>query len=236
MVRLGSGDRRRTLSRKVVDVVFGQGHRHTARGQMTRLIGIAGPSGSGKSELSRRLSAVTGAPVVSLDSYYRDLSHLTFDERAKVNFDEPASLDDGLLLTQCAALSRGEAIDVPHYDFSRHARVAGTQRLEPREMVIIEGLFTLYWNDLRALLHTGVYVELEDAACYARRLARDVRERGRTPESVERQYFSTVRPMAEKYIWPTRCHAGVVVRGDAVLEESVAKVMAAVQLASSARI
>ncbi len=193
---------------------------------MTRLIGIGGASGSGKSALARRLSEVTGAPVVSLDSYYRDLSHLTFDERAKVNFDEPASLDHGLLLTQCAALSRGETIDVPHYDFSRHTRVAGSQRIEPGEVVIIEGLFTLYWHSLRDLLHVGVYVDLEDTICFARRLARDVRERARTPESVEQQYFTTVRPMAEKYIWPTRQHADVIVRGDALLEESVAKVLA----------
>ena len=193
---------------------------------MTRLIGIAGPSGSGKSVLARRLSTVTGAPVVSLDSYYRDLGHLPLDERAKCNFDDPASMDDAFLLAHCVALANGEPIDVPRYDFSSHTRVADTQRIEPGGTVIIEGLFTLYWNDLRHLLHAGVYVELEDALCYARRLARDVRERGRTPECVERQYFSTVRPMAEKYIWPTRIHAGVIVRGDSPLEESVATVLA----------
>ena len=191
----------------------------------TRIIGIAGPSGSGKSELSRRLSAVLGAPIVSLDSYYRDLTHLSLDERADTNFDEPASLDDTLLLAQCEALFRGEAIDVPHYDFSCHTRVAGTQRVQPGETVIIEGLFTLYWKHLRHMLHAGVYVDLEDEVCYARRMARDVRERGRTPESVEHQYATTVRPMAEKYIWPTRRHAGLVVRGDALLEESVAAVL-----------
>jgi uridine kinase len=191
----------------------------------TRIIGIAGPSGSGKSGLSRRLSAATGAPVVSLDSYYRDLSHLSLEARAKTNFDEPASLDDELLLAQCTALAAGNSIDVPHYDFSCHTRVAGTQHIEPGAMVIVEGLFTLYWNDLRHLLHASVYVELEDEICYARRLARDVRERGRTPESVEHQYFSTVRPMAEQYIWSTRRHANIVVRGDALLDESVATVL-----------
>jgi len=193
---------------------------------MTRLIGIAGPSGSGKSELARRLSAVTGAPVVSLDSYYRDLGHLPLEERAKCNFDEPVSMDNALLLSQCVALASGKPIDVPRYDFSRHTRVADTHPVEPGGTVIIEGLFTLYWNDLRHLLHASVYVELDDAVCYARRLARDVSERGRTPECVERQYFATVRPMAEKYIWPTRRHAGVIFRGDSPLEECVAKVLA----------
>jgi len=191
----------------------------------TRLIGVAGPSGSGKSELSRRLAAAIGAPVVSLDSYYRDLTHLPLDERAATNFDEPASLEHELLLTQCQALFDGEAIDVPHYDFSCHTRVPGTQRVHPGETVIVEGLFTLYWKELRRMLHASVYVDLEDEACYARRLARDVRERGRTPESVEFQYFETVRPMAEQYIWPTRRHADLVVRGDAVLEEAVASVL-----------
>ena len=191
----------------------------------TRLIGVAGPSGSGKSELSRRLSALIGAPVVSLDSYYRDLTHLPLDERAATNFDEPASLEHELLLAQCHALFNGEAIDVPHYDFACHTRVPGAQRVQPGETVIIEGLFTLYWKELRHLQHASIYVELEDEICYARRLARDVRERGRTPESVEFQYFETVRPMAERYIWPTRRHADLVVRGDAVLEESVATVL-----------
>jgi uridine kinase len=191
----------------------------------TRIIGIAGPSGSGKSELSHRLSAVTGAPVLSLDSYYRDLSHLSLEARAKTNFDEPASLDDQLLLAQCTALAAGHPIDVPHYDFSCHTRVAGTQHIEPGAIVIVEGLFTLYWKALRHLLHASVYVDLEDEICYARRLARDVRERGRTPESVEHQYFSTVRPMAEQYIWSTRRHANIVVRGDALLDESVTTVL-----------
>ena len=190
-----------------------------------RLIGVAGPSGSGKSELARCLAAALAAPVLSLDSYYRDLSHLPLAERARTNFDEPASLDDGLLLEHCAVLAAGGAIAVPGYDFTTHSRTASIERLEPADSVIVEGLFTLYWASLRRLLHAGVYVELEDETCFARRLARDVRERGRTPECIERQYRDTVRPMAELYIWPTRRHADVVVRGDAVLEESVAAVI-----------
>lgn len=195
----------------------------------TRIIGIAGSSGSGKSELSRRLSTATGAPVVSLDSYYRDLTHLPLEVRAQTNFDEPASLDDALLLAQCTALANGQAIDVPHYDFACHTRVAGIQTIQPGDIVIIEGLFTLYWNDLRHLLHASVYVDLEDETCYARRLARDIRERGRTPESVKHQYFTTVRPMAEQFIWPTRRHADLIIRGDAQLDESVATILSFVK-------
>ncbi|HEU0121309.1 MAG TPA: uridine kinase [Bryobacteraceae bacterium] len=187
-----------------------------------RLLGVAGPSGSGKSELARRLAAALQAPVLSLDSYYHDLAHLPLEVRAKTNFDEPASIDHELLLTHCRQLLSGQTIDVPHYDFTGHTRGPGTQHVEPHPNVIVEGLFTLYWPELRQLLHASVYVDLEDAACFARRLARDVRDRGRTLECVTNQYNSTVRPMAERYIWPTRQYAGIVVRGDAVLSEAVA--------------
>lgn len=161
-----------------------------------------------------------------MDSYYRELSHLTVEERAKINFDEPASIDDALLREHLEALGRGEAVEVPHYDFATHTRVAGTQRIEAGAVVILEGLFTLWWEELRRLLPTKVYVDLEDETCFARRLARDVRERGRTPESVQWQYESTVRPMAERYILPTKRHADVVVRGDELLSAAVEKVLA----------
>lgn len=167
------------------------------------------------------------APVISLDSYYRDLSELSIAEREKVNFDEPDSLDSELILQQAAALCNGEPILVPTYDFHTHTRAPGRRRIEPGGAAIIEGLFTLYWSPLRALLHTKVYVDLDDTTCYRRRRERDICERGRTVESVQLQYSSTVRPMAERHIWPTRCFADVVVRGDAILEESVAAVLAA---------
>lgn len=190
-----------------------------------RLLGVAGPSGSGKSELARRLAIALQAPVISLDSYYHDLAHLPLEIRAKTNFDEPASIDHKLLLSHCRQLLRGQAIDVPHYDFPTHARVPGTQHVEPHPTVIVEGLFTLYWPELRQLLHTSVYVDLEDAGCFNRRLTRDIRDRGRTLECVTNQYNSTVRPMAAQYVWPTKQYANIVIRGDAVLSEAVAAVL-----------
>lgn len=191
-----------------------------------RIIGIAGPSGSGKSELSRRLSALTGAPIVSLDSYYADLGHLPLAERAKTNFDDPASLDLPLLLEHARKLAEGQAVEIPRYDFATHTRTDGSDLVTPAPVVIIEGLFTLFWNELRELLDTRIYVDLEDETCYSRRLARDVRERGRTPECVATQYATTVRPMAEKFIWPTKRHADLVIRGDAALEEAAKAVLA----------
>ena len=144
------------------------------------LIGIAGPSGSGKSELSRRLAKRLRAPVISMDSYYKELGHLSLAERAEVNFDEPASIDDGLLREQLSELREGRPVEIPYYDFAAHTRTAGTEQLVPGEVVILEGLFTLYWEEMRRLFQTMVYVDLEDETCFVRRLARDVRERGRT--------------------------------------------------------
>ncbi len=189
------------------------------------LIGLAGPSGSGKSELSRRLAAATGAPIVSLDSYYKDLAHVPLSVREKTNFDDPASLDDALILDDARRLAAGEPVDVPLYNFATHTRAPGVERVGPGSIVILEGLFTLYWTELRDLLATKVYVDLEDETCFARRKERDVRERGRSPESVDRQYAVTVRPMAEKHIWPTRRHADIIIRGDAVLAEAVETVL-----------
>jgi len=170
----------------------------------------------------RRLTA----PVISMDSYYKELGHLSLGERTEVNFDEPASIDDELLRHQLAELRDGRAVEIPHYDFAAHTRTARTEWLKPGEVVILEGLFTLYWEKLRRLFQTMVYVDLEDETCFARRLARDVRERGRTAESVQWQYETTVRPMAETYILPTKRHADVVIRGDGQLDESVALVLA----------
>lgn len=190
------------------------------------LIGIAGPSCSGKTELASYLARKLHTSLVHLDHYYHDLAHLPPAERASTNFDEPASLDHDYLREQLRQLTSGQAVDIPVYDFSRDTRSDRVERVEPRPYILVEGLFALYWKDIRDLLQTKVYVAVEDAVCFERRLVRDVSRRGRTPENVRERYAATVRPMAEAYILPTRAHADVVVDGTDLLENSASTVMA----------
>jgi uridine kinase len=194
------------------------------------LIGIAGPSGAGKSYLARHLSDYLRAPVLSLDHYYRDLSHVPLEVRACSNFDDPSALEHDLLIAHVAQLAKGRSVAVPTYDFSVHTRTEQTQLFEPSPFVIVEGLFTLQWPELRRLLGTRVYVEMTDDICLERRQERDVRERGRTPESVVEQFRATVAPMAKRYVRPTQQHAHVVAFGSAPIGEAVERVLEHVRL------
>lgn len=200
------------------------------------IIGIAGPSSSGKTELARRLAGILpGTAIVSLDSYYRSCSHLSLQERQKLNFDRPEALDWELLKQHVQAMAEGRAFEEPTYLFAEHTRGLETRRIEPAAFLIVEGLFVLYWPELRAMLNTTVYVETDPEVCYRRRLERDVAERGRTPEFVREQYERTVRPGAEQFILPTRRHADLVVSGERPLAESVEAVMAALREARAAK-
>ena len=189
------------------------------------LIGIAGPSGAGKSYLAHHLAQRLSAPVLALDHYYRDLSHLPLEERARSNFDEPAALEHELLIEQIADLRSGHSIELPTYDFSMHTRTGATRTFESAPFVVVEGLFTLHWAELRGILGTRVYVEMTDDVCLGRRTERDVRERGRTPESVLQQFRATVAPMAEQYVRPTIRHADVIVSGDAPIDVGTERVL-----------
>ena len=194
------------------------------------LIGIAGPSCAGKGTLAAnlvaRLSASKpnaaeaetvrpNAAVLSLDSYYRPLDHLTLPERARYNFDTPHALDSDLLLEHMRQLRDGRSVECPVYDFAAHTRARQSIEFAPLPFIVIEGLFALYWEELRALLGTKVYVDLDEELGLERRIERDVRERGRTRESVLLQYRTTVAPMARRYVDPARAYADVLVSGNA---------------------
>lgn len=193
------------------------------------IVAIAGPSGSGKSYLSHALSRRLPGQVaiVSIDSYYRDLPHLSYDERCRINFDHPDSIDDELLTAQLGTLLAGHPIDKPVYDFAAHRRAAETERVEPAPVLVLEGIFALYFPRVREIAAVKVYVETPDGECYDRRLERDTHERGRTPDSVAEQYAATVRPMAAEFVWPTRRFANVLVSGMQPVELAVDAILAA---------
>ncbi len=198
------------------------------------IIGVAGPSSSGKSELARQLAErLPGTAIVSLDSYYRGMEEIPLEERKKVNFDHPDSLDWELLHEHLVAIAAGRAFDEPVYSFADYARTAETRRIAPTEFLIVEGLFVLYWPELRKMLNTKVYVQTDPGVCFERRLSRDVAERGRTPESVREQYERTVRPSAEWFVHPTEKHADLVVSGEQPFERSTTAVMQALHRAKA---
>jgi uridine kinase len=201
----------------------------------SHIIGVAGPSSSGKSELARQLvQKLPGTSIVALDSYYRGMEEIPLEERKKVNFDHPDSLDWELLHLHLMAIAKGRAFDEPVYSFADYARTSETRRIEPTEFVIVEGLFVFHWPELRAMLDTKVYVQTLPEVCFQRRLTRDVAERGRSPESVREQYERTVRPSAEWFVFPTEKYADLVVSGEEPFERSTSAVMAALHRAETA--
>lgn len=165
------------------------------------------------------------ATIFGLDSYYADLAHLPFSERIKFNFDHPAALEDAMLSEHLLALSRGQAIQRPIYDFSTHTRVAGRfDEIRPGDFLIVEGLFTFYWHEVRAIFDFKVFIGARDPVCLERRKVRDIRERGRTADFVLSQYQATVRPGNENFVTPTRRFADLVVSGEQPIEESARQI------------
>jgi len=201
----------------------------------SHIVGVAGPSSSEKSELAKQLvERLPGTSIVSLDSYYRGMEEIPLEERKKVNFDHPDSLDWELLHEHLVAIAGGRAFDEPVYSFADYARTTTTRRIEPTPFLIVEGLFVLYWPELRGMLDTKVYVQTDPEVCYQRRLARDVAERGRTPQSVREQYERTVRPSAEWFVHPTQKYADFVVSGEEPFERSTTAVLTALHRAKIA--
>ncbi len=190
------------------------------------LLAIAGASGSGKTTLAEELARELEGTHFHLDHYYRDLSHLPPEERARQNFDHPEQIEHDLLLEHLRALASGGAIDRPCYDFATHTRLPGrTQRVQEPHVLLIDGIFALHWPAIRALSALSIYVDAPDEICYERRLRRDVRERGRIPEQVKAHYAATVRPMAERFVRPTAGWADLVVDGASSFDWSVEQVL-----------
>ncbi len=182
------------------------------------IIGIAGPSAGGKTTVTNEILKQFADDKVSMiryDDYYKDQSDLTMAERVKTNYDHPSAFDTDLLLADLMNLKAGKAIEKPVYDFVEHNRSAKTERIEPGNIILVEGLFTLLEEQLRDLLDVKLYVTADSDECFIRRLKRDMNERGRTFDSVIDQYLTTVKPMKEKFIDPTKKYADVIVQSHA---------------------
>jgi uridine kinase len=192
----------------------------------TCVIGVAGLSGSGKSELARKLATrLNGCAVLALDSYYHPQSHLPPVAREALNYDHPDALDWALLTAHLDALATGRPIEEPHYRFEQHTRSGATRMIDPQPCLVIEGILTLYRADVRERLDLKIFVSTAPEECFNRRLARDVAERGRTAESVREQYENSVWPMAVEYVLPSRAFADLVVSGEQPLDLSVEQVL-----------
>ena len=170
------------------------------------IIGVAGGSGSGKTTVVRAITGHLGTDQVAVihhDSYYRDASHLTIEERQAINYDHPDSLETELLVEHLKELRAARPVAVPVYDFATHSRLPQREHVRPHKVIIVDGLLILWDPPLRALMDIKVYVDTDPDLRFIRRLERDIRERGRSTESVIQQYTGTVRPMHLVFVEPS---------------------------------
>lgn len=178
------------------------------------IIGISGGTGSGKTTVANRiLQSVSASEVVFIqqDSYYRNVEDLPLDYRRVANFDHPDALDNDLLVQHVRMLKAGEGIDLPIYDFKTNSRRNETRRVEPKPIVIVEGILIFVDPRLLELMDMKVFVDTPDDVRFIRRLRRDIAERGRTVESVIEQYLATVRPMHMQFVEPSKRYADVII-------------------------
>lgn len=183
---------------------------------MATIIGIAGGTASGKTTVAKRLveaqKDISYVAMLRLDDYYKDLSHLPLEERRSVNFDHMDTFDFELLVADINRLKNGETIYSPVYDYVNHTRVIGEYReVKPSSVIIVEGIHALAEPTLRELYDIKIYVDTEDDIRFIRRLKRDIEDRGRTMESVIKQYLTTVRPMHLQFVEPSKRYADIIV-------------------------
>lgn len=177
-------------------------------------IGIAGGSGSGKTTVAHMVLQKVGANRISFlahDAYYKDLAHLPPPQRALINFDHPNSLDSDLMVAHIQQLKAWQAVEIPVYDFTTHTRTEKTVRVEPKPVILVEGILIFAEASLRELFDVKIFVDTDADIRFIRRLQRDVAERGRTHESVVQQYLRTVRPMHLDFVEPSKRYADVII-------------------------
>lgn len=178
------------------------------------IIGVTGGSGGGKTSVSRAiLSNFPNAKIAMIehDSYYKDQAHLTFEERIKTNYDHPLAFDTDLMIEHLKELTEGRPVDIPIYDYAQHTRSDRTYRLEPQDVLIVEGILVLEDKRLRDLMDIKLFVDTDDDIRIIRRIKRDMEERGRSLDSIIDQYTSVVKPMYDQFIEPTKRFADIVI-------------------------
>jgi len=178
------------------------------------IIGVAGGTGSGKTTVANRILERVGAEHIACiphDAYYKDLHHLTLEERSNLNFDHPDALETSLMIEHLTLLRNGYPAEIPVYDFTRHARTDETIHVEPAPIVLVEGILIFAEPDLRRLFDVKLFIDTASDIRLIRRLQRDMQERGRTFESVIEQYMTTVRPMHQEFVEPSKRYADVII-------------------------
>ncbi len=178
------------------------------------VIAIAGGSGSGKTTVSNAiLHSIGGNRIAYLphDAYYRDLSAISVEERKRVNFDHPDSLETELLIEHIKQLKQWNSVDLPVYDFTLHVRTSKVKLIEPQHIIVVEGILIFAEPNLRSLFDVKIFVDTDDDIRFIRRLERDIAERGRTMESVIEQYHRTVRPMHMDFVEPSKRYADIII-------------------------
>ena len=180
----------------------------------TIIIGIAGGTGSGKTSLAKGILSEYGegeVAVIEQDSYYNDLSHILYEKRVTQNYDHPDSIDIELFESHLQNLLNGESVNVPTYDFSTHVRMDKTITITPHHVIVVEGILTLHYTQLRDLFAIKIFVDTPADIRFIRRLTRDIHERGRTADSVNKQYLATVRPMHDQFVEPSKYFADLII-------------------------
>lgn len=183
------------------------------------IVGVAGGSGSGKTTIAEKIAQACmkeglTAITLKMDNYYKDQSHLSFEERTKQNYDHPDAFEWPLLKDHLATLAEGHSILIPVYSFEEHTRKPETMLIKPVHVIIFEGILALYDEDIRKLMRFKYFVDTPPDECVLRRIDRDIKERGRTLESVSEQWRTQVKPMFEKFVEPTKGYANITFEWD----------------------
>lgn len=178
------------------------------------IIGIGGGTGSGKTTVAQKINEIIGesnSVILPMDNYYKDMSHVPFEERKKYNYDHPDMIEFSLLVDHLKELLDGKSIKLPEYDFAQYTRTGSFTLLDPKPVIIIEGIFALYYEELRKFYDLSIFVDAESDVRFIRRLERDIKERGRTIDSVINQYLNMVKPMHDAYVEPSKKYADLII-------------------------